>query len=45
MPEARGLYDPDRESDSCGVGAIVDLRGRSTHRTVADALTALRNLG
>ncbi|MFB9703556.1 glutamate synthase large subunit [Rhodococcus aetherivorans] len=45
MPEPRGLYDPDRESDSCGVGAIVDLRGRSTHRTVADALTALRNLG
>jgi len=45
MPEARGLYDPARESDSCGVGAVVDLRGRSTHRTVTDALTALRNLG
>ena len=34
------LYHPKLEHESCGVGAIVDLSGRATHRTVDQALTA-----
>jgi glutamate synthase (ferredoxin) len=44
MPTAQGLYDPRNEHDSCGVGFIVDLKGRKSHQTVRDGLTALINL-
>ena len=44
MPPAQGLYDPQFESDSCGVAFVADLRGRPSHGIVAQALTALRNL-
>ena len=43
-PPAQGLYDPASEHDSCGVGFIVDLKGRRSHQTVRDGLTALINL-
>src|SRR3954470_22311937 len=43
-PKQQGLYDPQREHDSCGVGFVVDLKGRKTHRLVHDGLKALRNL-
>jgi glutamate synthase domain-containing protein 1 len=43
-PEAQGLYDPANEHDSCGVGFVVDLKGRKSHRIVRDGLTALINL-
>jgi glutamate synthase (NADPH) large chain len=39
-----GLYDSRFEHDACGVGFVADLSGRRTHRTVAQALTVLRNL-
>jgi glutamate synthase (NADPH/NADH) large chain len=39
-----GLADPTDERSSCGVGAVVDLGGQSTHATVADAITLLENL-
>jgi glutamate synthase (NADPH/NADH) large chain len=39
-----GLADPMDERSSCGVGAVVDLSGRSSHATVADATTLLENL-
>jgi glutamate synthase (NADPH) large chain len=39
-----GLYDPGFEHDACGVGLVADLSGRRDHRTVAHALTVLRNL-
>jgi glutamate synthase (NADPH/NADH) large chain len=42
--EARGLYDPSLEKDSCGVGFIADIKGRKSHAIVQDALTILRNL-
>ena len=38
------LYHPDLEHESCGVGAIVDLSGRATHRTVDQALTIVERL-
>ena len=38
------LYHEELEHDSCGVGAVVDLSGRSTHRTVDQALTIVERL-
>ena len=38
MP-ARGLYDPRYEHDACGIGAVVDIKGRKTHQTVDNALS------
>jgi glutamate synthase (NADPH) large chain len=45
MPEKQGLYDPAFEHDACGVGFVVDVRGRRSHETVRDALAVLRRLG
>ena len=44
MPPRQGLYDPENEHDACGVGFVVDLKGRKTHKLVRDGLTALINL-
>jgi glutamate synthase (ferredoxin) len=44
LPSPQGLYDPAHEHDSCGVGFIVDLKGRKSHQLVRDGLTALVNL-
>ena len=44
LPEAQGLYDPARESDSCGVAMVADIQGRRSHAIVADGLTALAHL-
>ena len=43
-PSAQGLYDPAQEHDSCGVGFVVDMQGRKSHRIVSNALTILQNL-
>jgi glutamate synthase (NADPH/NADH) large chain len=42
--QAEGLYDPRHERDACGVAFVAALTGIPSHRIVADALTALRNL-
>ncbi|OGI49607.1 MAG: glutamate synthase subunit alpha [Candidatus Muproteobacteria bacterium RIFCSPHIGHO2_02_FULL_65_16] len=39
-----GLYDPAFEHDACGVGFVVDMKGRRSHAIVAQALTILKNL-
>ncbi len=39
LPPKRGLYDPDNEKDSCGVGFICDIKGRSSRQIVEDART------
>ena len=44
MTSACPLYDPQMEHGSCGVGAVIDLRGQATHRTVSDALTIVERL-
>jgi len=44
MPPAQGLYRPELEHDSCGVGFVVNLKGQRTHQIVTDGLTALENL-
>ncbi|MBV1695722.1 MAG: glutamate synthase subunit alpha, partial [Hyphomicrobiales bacterium] len=44
IPPAQGLFDPAREHDACGVGFIADLKKRSSHRIIQDALAILENL-
>ena len=40
----QGLYDPAFEHDACGVGFVVDIKGRKSHKIVENALTILKNL-
>ena len=40
----KGLYDPQFEHDNCGIGAIIDVKGRASHQLVADALSIVENL-
>src|SRR6478736_900276 len=44
LPPTQGLYDPALEKDSCGVGFIADIKGRSSHKLIEDALAILCNL-
>ena len=39
-----GLYDPQFEHDACGIGAVVDIKGRKSHQTVDDALRIVERL-
>ena len=43
-PPAQGLYDPAHEHDACGVGFVVDIKGRKSHTIVRQALQVLINL-
>ena len=40
----KGLYDPASEHDACGVGFVVDIKGRRSHEIVHRALRVLINL-
>src|ERR1700735_4449435 len=46
MAEARGpgLYDPRTEHDSCGVGFVVNIKGRKSHDLIRRGLEILVNL-
>ena len=39
-----GLYNPQNEHDSCGVGFIASIKGEKTHQIVLDGLKILENL-
>ena len=39
-----GLYRPEFEHDNCGIGAIVNIKGKKTHDTVKNALEIVANL-
>ena len=39
-----GLYRPDFEHDACGIGAVVNSKGKKSHRTVEQALRIVENL-
>jgi len=43
-PSAQGLYDPRDEHDACGVGFVVDIKGRKSNSIVRKALQVLMNL-
>jgi glutamate synthase domain-containing protein 2/glutamate synthase domain-containing protein 1/glutamate synthase domain-containing protein 3 len=43
-PPKQGLYDPQFEHDACGLGFVVNIKGKKSHQTVTDALQILVNL-
>jgi glutamate synthase (NADPH/NADH) large chain len=43
-PQAQGLYDPRFEHDACGVGFVVNIKGRRSHAVVQHGLQVLINL-
>ncbi|HSU54587.1 MAG TPA: glutamate synthase central domain-containing protein, partial [Candidatus Dormibacteraeota bacterium] len=43
-PGKQGLYDPNFEHDACGVGFVVNIKGRRSHSIVAQGLQILHNL-
>jgi glutamate synthase (ferredoxin) len=43
-PGRQGLYDPQHEHDACGVGFVVDLKGRKSSSIVQNAIQLLLNL-
>ncbi|MBQ9885532.1 MAG: glutamate synthase large subunit [Lachnospiraceae bacterium] len=42
--QAKGLYNSGFEHDNCGIGAIIDIEGRKSHKIVFDALSIVENL-
>ncbi|HJZ78714.1 MAG TPA: hypothetical protein VKD91_00150, partial [Pyrinomonadaceae bacterium] len=43
-PAKQGLYDPEREHDSCGLGFVVNLKGKKSRQIVLQAIEILENL-
>ena len=43
-PQQQGLYDPQNEHDACGVGMIVDINGKASHKIVLDGIKILDRL-
>jgi glutamate synthase (ferredoxin) len=43
-PAKQGLYDPWYEHEACGVGFVVDIKGRKSHRILEQGIEVLRNL-
>ena len=41
MKPQESLYCPTMEHDNCGIGAIVNVKGERTHKTVAVSYTHL----
>ena len=37
LPAAQGLYDPELERDSCGVGFVAHIKGKASHQIIRDA--------
>ncbi len=44
MAEKNRLYSPRFEHDNCGIGAVVNIKGVKSHKTVEDALTIVETL-
>jgi glutamate synthase (NADPH/NADH) large chain len=43
-PPKQGLYDPQFEHDACGVGFVVDIKGRKSNSVVKQGIQVLKNL-
>jgi glutamate synthase (ferredoxin) len=43
-PGKQGLYDPWFEHDACGVGFVVDIKGRKSNQIIRQGLQVLTNL-
>src|ERR1043166_1088644 len=43
-PPKQGLYDPQHEHDACGVGFLVNIKGKKSNQIIRQALSILVNL-
>src|SRR5204863_5044471 len=43
-PPKQGLYDPQFEHESCGVGFVVNIKGAKSHSIIQQGLQILSNL-
>jgi len=39
-----GLYAPNHEHDACGIGFVVNIKGKQSHKIIEQGITVLRNL-
>ena len=44
MAKNTGLYSPQFEHDSCGIGFVANIKGSKSHQNISDALTILENM-
>ncbi|GAA5871080.1 hypothetical protein JCM8547_005352 [Rhodosporidiobolus lusitaniae] len=44
LPAKQGLYNPEEEKDSCGVGFVCHIKGKASHKIVSDAKNLLCNM-
>ena len=44
LPAPQGLYHPATEHDACGVGFVVNMHGKKSHKIVRQGLEILVNL-
>jgi glutamate synthase (ferredoxin) len=44
LPPRQGLYDPQFEHESCGVGFVVNIKGHKSHAIIQQGLQILLNL-
>ncbi len=44
MNQNQGLYRQQFEHDNCGIGAVINSKGKKTHQTVENALKIVENL-
>ena len=40
----KGLYETQFEHDNCGIGAVVNIKGKQSHKIVDDALKIVEKL-
>ena len=44
LPAPQGLYDPSYEHDACGIGFVVNIKGKKSYDIIDSALCILENL-
>src|SRR2546425_6203883 len=44
LPAPQGLYDPENERDSCGIGFVANIKGQKSHDIVLKGIQVLINL-
>ena len=44
LPVKQGLYDPKFEHDACGIGFITNIKGKTSHKIIDQAIQILKNL-
>ncbi len=44
LPAPQGMYDPALEHDACGIGFVVNVKGKKSYDIIDSALTILENL-